>query len=337
MSHALKGLTILRSERNKKSLTTTMYTALVKEAKRSGQQLTVEVMMPVATASALLTDYNLKNRTISKVNVASLVRDMKNGKWVGHVGDEVTVDSEGQLNNGQHRLRAIVEAGIAQPVKMCFGMTKQARAAEGSGRSKSGADLISFKYGAGAKNKEARAAALRLLYGFLHDQTRPKVFSGNHKPTHSEFADVEEAFGDSIYESLKFVNQQDIQTITVESNAAFLHFILKHSKFGVKAANEFFEKLGRGANLSSDDPVMIVRQRFIKDAQNQKTLRHQSNKDSALGLIIKAWNASMDGKSWSNRERTPDALLPVKGLSKIGGYKLYVKPKDDTLVDDLFS
>lgn len=338
MSKALSGLSILRSSKKKPTLTIQMYNALVKEASRSGQQLTVEITMPSATALSLLTKYNTKNRTISKVNVASMVRDMKNNRWGGHVGDEVTIDENGNINNGQHRLFAIAECGIEQEMKLCFGMSPESRAREGSGRAKSMADVIAFREGHTAKNKEARAAALRLLYGFLADQTRPKVFSGNVKPTHSELVELEERFGASMYESLKFVNKQDIQTITVESNAAFLHFILKHSKYGLKNANEFFEKLGTGANMKSDDPIMVIRNRFIKDAQQHKALRHQSNKDSALGLIVKAWNASMEGKSWSNKERTPDALMPVKGLSKIGPHPLYVKTKaNDALVDDLFA
>lgn len=334
MSNILRGLKILESDANKPTLTIPMYHALVARARQTGRQQTVEVMVPGKTAEVLLEKYNTSNRSISKVNVASLVRDMENNRWVGHVGDEVTIAEDGQLNNGQHRMYAIRETGIAQPMKLCFGMTKAARASEGSGRSKNGADLIAFKEGAKAKNKEARSAALRLVYGFIHDQSRPKVYAGNRKPTHSEFYDIEEQYGESISESLQFVMQHDVQTITVVSNAAFLHFLLKNSKYGKKYADSFFEKLGTGVNLKSTDPVMVARNRFIRDAQGQKALRHQSNKDVALGLIVKAWNATVEGKNWTSKERNPDMMMPIKGLTHLDNYILY---SNNSMVNDMFS
>ena len=60
--------------------------------------------------------FNIENyRSLSKDRVLSYAGDMKNGKWQLN-GEAIKFDSEGVLIDGQHRLHAIVRAGV--PVEM---------------------------------------------------------------------------------------------------------------------------------------------------------------------------------------------------------------------------
>lgn len=63
----------------------------------------------------LCVDANHKNRNIRKNVVSKYARDMKRGGWkLTHQG--IAFDVNGHLRDGQHRLSAIVEAGV--PVRM---------------------------------------------------------------------------------------------------------------------------------------------------------------------------------------------------------------------------
>lgn len=315
------GLKITRAPKNPITLTNTMFKDLVKEASQTGE-LSVEVKVTPALASWLMTERNPQNRPINEVHVAALSRDMKNGRWFGHVGDEMTIDRNGNINNVQHRLRGIMDSGTTQTMVIRFGMTKNSRLTEGTGRSKTYANYLAMVGGKSAKHLENRASSIRLLHGFIHDQNRPKNKSGNFKPTQSELNEIDEQFGPQLYDSLKFVLANNITSVTVATNAAVLHFLMKQSAYASKA-DEFFEKLGTGVGLYSNSPILIIRNRFLKDSNTTKLFRHQSNKDIAMGLIAKAWNAWVEGKTWTVRERNPVDFVQMKGLSMVGKYKVY--------------
>lgn len=55
---------------------------------------------------------NLKNRPIRKTIVDKYCRDLRAGDW-SFTGDAIRFDSNGNLTDGQHRLRAIIETGIS--------------------------------------------------------------------------------------------------------------------------------------------------------------------------------------------------------------------------------
>jgi hypothetical protein len=314
-------------------LTPADYTRLVKESNRQGKLLTLMVRIPPETAAFILAEHNKRNRSIRSQNVAAMSRDIKNSKWAGHVGDEITVCDDGNIGNGQHRLYGAVDAGVTLIAMMSFGISEEARLKEGTGSQKSAVDAFKGRYG---KHVSAQSSLLRLFYGFLGDQSRPQVYSGNYKPTMSEMLSLDDVFGAGLYESLIFIKKHNLGSVTVDTNAALVHFLIKQSKYGFKA-DSFFEQLGTGTNLSSTDPVHVIRNRLIMDSVGKKALRQQHSKDSAIGLLVKAWNATLESKSWSSKERTPDNMLPIKGLTNVGGVALYQKPTTDNLVDDMFS
>lgn len=80
---------------------------------RSELTASVEVITPEIAASLL--ERNTGNRAVRRAVVSQLARDMKRGHWqLSHQG--IAIAPDGRLLDGQHRLNAIVEAGI--PVRM---------------------------------------------------------------------------------------------------------------------------------------------------------------------------------------------------------------------------
>jgi hypothetical protein len=302
-----------------KELTKKTLIALTNEAKKA--VFTQSYIVGPEIAEYILDNLNPKNRTINKGHVDSLVRDMQNGSWMGHVADEIIFDNEGHLNNGQHRLTAIIKSELPQTFAFRFGLDPKCRLVEGRGRTKQSSDTLSMLEGSDTPHRTSRAAIARLIYGFIHDQVRPQVYSGNAKPTNSEMMDmIYDHFNQDILDSLNFVNSIGIGKITIVTNAAFLHFLFKNSTNG-KKADEFFTKLASGANLDVDNPILVIKNRFT-DFRKDK-LREQKSKDASLGLIVKAWNAWNNNEKWSTRVQYPNEMLKIEGLKKIGKYKLY--------------
>lgn len=66
-------------------------------------------------------EHNDNNRKFNKNHVKELVDAMKNGNFIGCNGDLIQFDKYGNLMNGQHRLRAIVESGIPQKMEIGYG------------------------------------------------------------------------------------------------------------------------------------------------------------------------------------------------------------------------
>lgn len=62
---------------------------------------------------------NSNNRSISKGTVDAYVKDILAGNWDEQVGSAISIDENGILRDGQHRLMAIVRAGIGVRMWVC--------------------------------------------------------------------------------------------------------------------------------------------------------------------------------------------------------------------------
>lgn len=84
---------------------------------QTNMTMTYELITPEIASNLLET--NTQNRNISKGTVAAYVNDMIAGNWDETVGVAISIDENGILRDGQHRLTAIVESGIAIHMWVC--------------------------------------------------------------------------------------------------------------------------------------------------------------------------------------------------------------------------
>jgi hypothetical protein len=106
---------------------------------------------------------NTKNRTLSDAHVARLARDMKEGRWrLTHEG--IAFDPQGRLLDGQHRLWAVVEAGIPIEMHVWLNVPPEALMAIDSGKPRRLADILHL--GGGFDNvTRADLAVLSVMLG----------------------------------------------------------------------------------------------------------------------------------------------------------------------------
>jgi len=75
------------------------------------------------------------------------------------------------------------------------------------------------------------------------------------------------------------------------------------------AMREFSRRVASGADLPSDDPVLLLRRRLIQ----QKYDKYRLKNDELAAFIIKAWNAYRTGASlnvlrWVRGGQNPEAF-----------------------------
>ena len=82
----------------------------------------------------MLLEFNDKNRPISKSTVDKYAKAMRDGYWRKD-SNAITIDNDGLLSNGQHRLLAIVKANVSVPMLFAFGVDNHSEMDRGKQRS----------------------------------------------------------------------------------------------------------------------------------------------------------------------------------------------------------
>jgi hypothetical protein len=86
---------------------------------------TTETITPEQAAKWLHPTINRDNRDVRDSHVAALAQQIMDGNWqVTHQG--IAFATSGRLLDGQHRLNAIVRAGVAVPMQVSRGMNEEA-------------------------------------------------------------------------------------------------------------------------------------------------------------------------------------------------------------------
>lgn len=102
---------------------------------------------------------NRRNRRVRPERVTRYAEQIKDGEWMVSP-DAVAFDYKGKLINGQHRLKAVIEAGEPARHIVAFGLQPDAFKISDVGVKRTGGDILRIE---GFKNPEETAAATRLM------------------------------------------------------------------------------------------------------------------------------------------------------------------------------
>jgi hypothetical protein len=107
---------------------------------------------------------NTRNRPVRYAKVAQFARDMKAGKWVLN-GETVKIAANGDLLDGQHRIFACIQAGIAFETVVIRGLPSEAQDTIDTGVGRKMADQLALR---GEKDTVLLAAIARWSFKWLH-------------------------------------------------------------------------------------------------------------------------------------------------------------------------
>lgn len=96
-------------------------------------------------AERWLTQNTKGNRSVSMYTVAKYATDMKAGRWeVTHQG--IAFNKTGELVDGQHRLHAIIAAGLPVQMVVSTGLSVEYNSALDQGKARSARDLLGWEF-----------------------------------------------------------------------------------------------------------------------------------------------------------------------------------------------
>lgn len=230
-----------------------------------------------AMARAMLAR-NPSNRRVSESTVSKIARDIEAGNFVVN-GESIIVANDGSLNDGQHRLCAVVEADMPITSVVVFGPARETRVTVDQGRSKMVGDYLAME---GHRDSNALAAAAGYVWQW---QNLGRLSSqAGERPNKGEVLALVEAHPNLA----KSVHAVGGNGVAGRGLLAFCHWAFAVTS-SQGAADEFMSALISGANLLSRDPILYARNRLMSD-------RRLSPNEKAK-LIFRAWNAHRRGET----------------------------------------
>lgn len=219
------------------------------------------------------------NRSIRMALLNRLINDIKSGNW--HLtGETIIFDDEGYLIDGQHRLRACVEA--AMPIisyVVLGGIDKDAQLYTDIGAARTPGDALHMM---GHADANVLAATLRWIHRYHTGTMRYKA---------QILSRAELIASLSKYEHLPksiFYGRRTLKFMTLSMGTA-LHYLMAEKDRSL--ANQFFTELAEGSD-DRNSPIFVLREKLI--TYGRRAAKHPEHYLAAW--TIKAWNLLRDGR-----------------------------------------
>lgn len=250
--------------------------------------MNVEIVDITPDTAAGLLKANVRNRNLTPKVVAAYARAMAKGDWLAN-GEAVKISDNGEVLDGQHRLAAVVQSGVTlRGVLLVTGLPAETQDTMDSGRKRTTADAFKI---AGLSNGNVLASVTRRAW--MWDRGNFK-FANTESPTTTELKAMLELYP-SLLRSAEIGTRTNGGFRPANATATgFAHHLFSQIGEGGEVA-EFFAKLGTGAHLDTDDPIMTLRNRLIKE----HSAPHAITATYATALFIRAWNAYRENRTLS--------------------------------------
>lgn len=273
--------------------------------------VSIETITPAKAEEYLR--HNTHNRALRKTTVATYAYAMRDGQWVLN-GESIKFDRSGVLVDGQHRLAAIIEAGVAVDVLVVRNVDMDSQITVDVGLRRSIGDHLAWR---GEANATRLGAALGALFIYRrHGFFDPTAAGGATRSyTYRDLLDLLDECP-HIRESVRIARVLNSHFRMSAGSMAALHYVLWEHE--AAEANIFFDLLTTGVGLDVDNPIYVLRRVYER---NDRETRRMSTRH-LMALTIKAWNLWITGETcrmlkWSpggsKPERFPEIVFPDVG------------------------
>lgn len=261
-----------------------------------GHPTAAVVTVTVEVAKALLRR-NPSNRKTRQRAVDAYARDMTAGNWSLN-GESIKIDDRGNLLDGQHRLLAVIAAGIPVRMFVVLGIDPDAQETMDAGRRRTAGDAFGLR---GEANATTLAAVLRRVWQWDHGNRR---LSGAINATTAECVQL-------LKEHPEIRRSADI---AVRVRSHFPHIPqsvlgLGHvlfTRLDPEQAPWFFERLADGAELPVGHPILALRSRVT----SERVEGVRMDESRHLAYLIRTWNAVREGRQLARVTYKTGAPIP---------------------------
>ncbi len=250
---------------------------------------TKTIMFDRALAEAVL-ELNTGNRRVNRRKVDQLVKQMQSGEFE-NTGEPVIISEDGIVNNGQHRLLAVVEADAVLDLDVRFGIPRKAFSKTDTGTSRSSADVLTIK-GVKAGNQVSSTIRLLILYRRgLPESIREFVSNDEVARGFDEWPDVEEI--------VTAVNAHAFPKAVKSTPLYATAFMASHTPQKGKL-ERWLDAVATGLEVGRDSPAYQLRERLLRGID--APIGTREGQLERFALMIKSWNLWAKNDSVTMRE-----------------------------------
>lgn len=235
-----------------------------------------------------LLELNTANRPISRREVERLKAILAGGQW-RYNGESIKISDTGKVLDGQHRLIAIAESGVAADLRIETGLPDDVFTTLDQGRKRTGGDVLAVR---GVMRYNATAMAAATLYRMI----RNRPIYGPAGPIPAYGIDSVVARHPGLIESVSYcaplIRQGDGQVVSLGQLAA-LHYVVDSVMGLTEQANALAEGLAVGTGLEATSPILQFRNKVFA-ARSSKHIQHAQSK---LGLLAKVTGLHIAGET----------------------------------------
>jgi len=229
-------------------------------------------------------------RSVSPNYVTQLARKMRNGQW-RLTAEPITFDTDGKLIEGQHRLRAVIESGVAVEFMVVRGAPAESFAVIDQGRRRNAAQFYDGKY---AGQVMAGARFLRHIEVHLPYNTAASAGSWNQLSMDDQLEYV--TTWPELAEAAPLVEPLSRRSALIQVPSRYVLPVVAQAMRTEHADRiaGFLTGMHTGQGLDGDnDPRMLLHRRFTSMLRAQ--LMSSQGADLAYSLTAKAWNFYVEG------------------------------------------
>lgn len=254
-----------------------------KRATRENPFSRVESITPEKASSLL--KLNTHNRDLNTKRVRGLAGAIKRGEWKLN-GDAVVLSGNGTggvLLNGQHRLYAVIEAGVAITVIVLYNAAPESQETMDSGLPRNMAQKLKLR---GEKYYGDLAGALGLAWNY-DNLGNPDHSLRSLTVTHQQlfdYLDTNPGIRDWLPLGLR-LRHEFLSPGGSWGGWAFLFAREVDEHY----TNQFFTRLLSGVELHAGDPILLLRNLLVR--QRQLASDRRFGQGVIAGSLVKAFNA----------------------------------------------
>jgi hypothetical protein len=223
-------------------------------------------------------EVNIANRKLSMVRVGAMARDIKTGNWkLTHQG--IAFDVDGFLIDGQHRLHAIIAAGIGVWMVVARQLAGDSKLVVDMGIIRKPAHSMSISRGYTVPDQHIAIikAATAFSAGSYYDK---KLTTSEVNTLYDQFVNAL-AWVDSVFPSWM---EKGTTSATVKAAAALAWFYVPDlERLGAFVATVTGKRLGEGRG---DSAAMLFREVMLKHGTKNETDRREAFKKAQRAIEL---------------------------------------------------
>lgn len=240
---------------------------------------------------------NTKNRHARPQRVGLYASDMADGHWQ-MTGEAIKFSKAGALLDGQHRLAAVIRAGVSVQMMIVTGLDDSTQTVMDSGAKRTGADSLKLQnvtHGAAV----AAAARIGIAYesGWL-----TRAAAGTLPPVSNSQVMTWLDFNSEVTDIVPRINATKAGLrYPGKSRAAGIFAWNEMRKIDAAEADLFFKNLLEAIGTGAGDPMSALQRKFAQ--------RQQWRAPTEAHLIFRTWNAVRAGERL-RQIKSPHASTP---------------------------